>query len=126
MLALVAVRNDEVETPGWDDLLRVGTAAVVHRMLRIPDGTLRILVQGLRRIRLDRPVQEEPYLVGEFAEVPDVVEESKELEALTRNVQASSRRIIAASRTCPRSSRSRPRTSTTRARSRTSSPRPCG
>jgi ATP-dependent Lon protease len=96
MLALVAVRNEDVETPGWDDLHEIGTAAVVHKLIRIPDGTLRILVQGVKRIRLERPVQEEPYLVGEFADVPEVVEESKELEALTRNVQNQFASIIAA------------------------------
>jgi len=77
MLALVAVRDEDVETPGWDDLHEIGTAAVVHKLIRIPDGTLRILVQGVKRIRLERRVQEEPYLVGEFADVPEVVEESK-------------------------------------------------
>src|SRR5207237_3967010 len=63
-------------------------------MIRVPDGTLRILVQGLRRIRIEQRVHEEPYLVAEVAEVPDVVEESRELEALTRNVQALFGRII--------------------------------
>jgi ATP-dependent Lon protease len=96
MLALVGARNEEVESPGWDDLHEVGTAAVVHKLIRIPDGTLRILVQGIRRVRLDRRVQDEPYLVGEFSEVPEVVAESKELEALTRNVQTLFGRIIAA------------------------------
>ncbi len=96
MLALVTVRNEEAETPSWDDLYEVGTAAVVQRLIRIPDGTLRILVQGLRRVRLDRRVGDEPFLVGEFTEVPEVVEESNELEALTRNVQNQFARIIAA------------------------------
>ncbi len=96
MLALVTVRNEEAESPEWDDLYEVGTAAVVHKLIRIPDGTLRILVQGLRRIRLGRRVQDDPYLVGEFEEVPEIVEESKELEALTRNVQNLFGRIIAA------------------------------
>src|SRR5712692_4591372 len=95
MLALVTVRNEEAESPGWDDLYEVGTAAIVHKLIRVPDGTLRILVQGLRRIKLDRRVQDDPYLVGEFSEVPEVVEESKELEALTRNVQGLFARIIA-------------------------------
>jgi ATP-dependent Lon protease len=97
LLALVTVRSgsEEVESPGWDALHRVGTAAVVHKMIRIPDGTLRILVQGLRRIRLEREVSEDPYLVGEFVEVPDELEESKEVEALTRNVQSLFARIIA-------------------------------
>ncbi len=95
MLALLATRDPENEQPGFADLYEVGTAAVIHKMIRVPDGTLRILVQGLRRIRLEEPVQLEPYLVGRFVEVPDVLEETPEVEALTRNVQALFARIIA-------------------------------
>ncbi|HXG75227.1 MAG TPA: LON peptidase substrate-binding domain-containing protein, partial [Gaiellaceae bacterium] len=87
MLALVTIRNEEAEQPGWDDLYEIGTAAVVHRLIRIPDGTLRILVQGLSRIRLERRIREEPYLVGEFSELPDVLVESREVEGLVRTVQ---------------------------------------
>jgi ATP-dependent Lon protease len=94
MLALLTVRDADVERPGWDDVYTVGTAAVVHKMIRIPDGTLRILVQGVARIRLDRPETDEPYMVGRFSPVPDVVEASRELEALTRNVQGLFARII--------------------------------
>src|SRR6266849_9445720 len=48
LLALVTVReeSEETETPGFDDLYEIGTAAIVHKMIRVPDGTLRILVQG--------------------------------------------------------------------------------
>jgi ATP-dependent Lon protease len=63
-------------------------------MIRVPDGTLRILVQGVGRIRLDRRVQDDPYLVGEFTVVPDEVEETPELEALTRSVQNEFGRLI--------------------------------
>src|SRR6059058_1488222 len=94
LLALVTVRNEDAETPGWDDLYEVGTAAVVHKMIRVPDGTMRILVQGLKRIRLERPITDDPYLIGEFVEVPDHLVESKQVEALTRNVQALFARII--------------------------------
>jgi ATP-dependent Lon protease len=94
MLALVTVRNSDAEEPGWDDLYEIGTAAVVHKMIRVPDGSLRILVQGVGRIRLQRHIQDEPYLVGEFEEVPDVVEETPELEALTRSVQNEFSRLI--------------------------------
>jgi len=94
LLALVSVTNGDVEVPGWDDVRRVGTAAIVHKMIRVPDGTLRILVQGLRRIRIEREAGDDPYLVAEVSELPDVVEESDELEALTRNVQTLFARII--------------------------------
>jgi ATP-dependent Lon protease len=94
VLALVTVENSEADQPGWDDLYEIGTAAVVHKMIRVPDGTLRILVQGIQRVRLDRRLKDEPYLVGEFSEVPDVNEESPEVEALTRNVQTLFGRVI--------------------------------
>jgi ATP-dependent Lon protease len=94
VLALLSVRNAEAEQPGWDDVYEVGTVAVVHKMIKVPDGTLRILVQGLHRVRLQEPVQDEPYLVAEFEPLPDVVPESPEVEALTRNVQAQFARII--------------------------------
>jgi len=93
-IALVTVRNADADPPGFDDLYEIGTAAVIHKMMRVPDGTLRILVTGTRRIRLEQQVQAEPYLVGEFSEVPDVLEESREVEALTRNVQSLFARII--------------------------------
>jgi ATP-dependent Lon protease len=94
MLALVTVKNPEIDQPGWDDLYETGTAAVVHKMIRVPDGTLRILVQGVGRIKLERHVQDDPYLVGEFTVVPDEVEETPELEALTRSVQNEFGRLI--------------------------------
>ncbi|HVA30527.1 MAG TPA: endopeptidase La [Gaiellaceae bacterium] len=95
LLALVTVRDENAEPPGWDDLYEVGTAAIVHKMIRVPDGTLRILVQGLRRVRLASRVNDDPYLVGVFELLPDHVHETPELEALTRNVQGLFARIIA-------------------------------
>jgi ATP-dependent Lon protease len=94
LLALVTVKNPDVEQPGWEDLYDVGTAAIVHKLIKVPDGTLRILVQGIERIKLDKAVQDDPYLVGSFTPVPDVLEETPELEALTRNVQMLYGRIV--------------------------------
>ena len=94
MLALLTSRDQEKESPGFEDLHTTGTAAVIHKMIRVPDGTLRVLVQGIRRIHLDEPLDTEPYLRGRFVEVPDVLEESREVEALTRNVQSLFARII--------------------------------
>ncbi len=93
-LALIAARGGQVEEPGWNDIYEVGVEAVVSRMLKIPDGTLRVLVQGIRRIRLVQAVRDRPYLVGLFEELPDVLSASDELEALTRNVQTQFARVI--------------------------------
>src|SRR4051812_8335303 len=87
MLVMVASRNPELETPGPADLYDVGVVATIARMLRAPDESLRLLVQGAQRVKLDRWVREEPYLFAQISELPDVVEESPELTALMRNVQ---------------------------------------
>ena len=94
LVALVASKDSEVEQPGWDDLHEIGAAAVVQKMLRVPDGSLRILVQGIRRIRLIDKLQDEPYLVGRFIEVPDVYEETPQTQALSQNVQTLFARLI--------------------------------
>ncbi|HET8862100.1 MAG TPA: endopeptidase La [Solirubrobacterales bacterium] len=94
MLVMVASRDPEDEEPGPEDLYDVGVVGVVARMLKVPDGTLRILVQGTQRVRLGPYVAEEPYLVARIAELPDVVDESPELEALSRNVQRTFSEIV--------------------------------
>jgi ATP-dependent Lon protease len=94
MLAMVAARDPEDEEPGPDGLYEVGVVGVVARMLKVPDGTLRILVQGTQRVRLGPYVAEEPYLVARIAEMPDAIDEGPELEALTRNVQRTFSEIV--------------------------------
>jgi len=94
MLVMVASRNPELDTPGPDDLYDVGVVGVVARMLKVPDGSLRILVQAAQRVRLEDYVAEQPYLVARITETPDVVRESPELTALGRNVQQTFSDII--------------------------------
>ena len=94
MLVMVASKNPEAEEPGPDELYDVGVAGVVARMLKVPDGTIRILVQGTERVRLTDYVAEEPYLIARIEPMPDVVEPSPELEALTHNVQRTFSEII--------------------------------
>jgi ATP-dependent Lon protease len=95
MLVMVASRDPESEEPAPDDLYRTGVVGVVARMLKVPDGTVRILVQCGQRVELGDFTATEPYLVARIKEVPDEVVPSPELEALVRNVQATFSRIIA-------------------------------
>ncbi len=88
LVGLVTARDPENETPGPEDLYPVGTIAVVHRLLRSPDGSMRILVQGLARFRLGAFVAEEPYLKARIELIPETVETGLEIEALKRNVLA--------------------------------------
>jgi ATP-dependent Lon protease len=94
MLAMVAARDPEVEEPGPDGLYDVGVVGIVARMVKVPDGSLRVLVQGAQRVRLGPYVAEEPYLVARVAELPDTVEEGPELEALNHNVQRTFSEIV--------------------------------
>ncbi len=94
VLALIAGRNPEIETPGPQELYSVGVAGVVARMMRIPDGTLRVLIQTGQRIRTSSYVQTDPYLVASIEEAPDVVAESTELDALMRSVQQTFNAIV--------------------------------
>src|SRR5215207_5692818 len=94
MLAMVGSRDPEKEEPGPDDLFDVGVAGIVARMLKVPDGSLRVLVQGGERIRLGPYVSEEPYLVARIEALPDELEPSPELEALARNVQTTFTEIV--------------------------------
>ncbi|PWH12432.1 MAG: endopeptidase La [Anaerolineae bacterium] len=87
LVGLVAAINPELETPGPADLYTVGTIATVHRLLRAPDGTIRLLVQGLERIRIVEFTQTEPYLMARIERYPEVVETGLEVDALARNAR---------------------------------------
>src|SRR5207248_1097380 len=93
-LALLTAKDASIDAPGWDDIYEVGTLALIHKMIKVPDGTLRILVQGLQRVKLAERLGDDPYLVGRFEVLPDVGEEGPEVEALTRNVQGLFARTI--------------------------------
>lgn len=95
MLALVVSRDPEASEPPPALLHGVGTAAIIERMVRLPDGSARILVQGLRRIRVGEYTQEEPFLVARVEEAPDEGERTNEVEALARNLQGIFTRMIA-------------------------------
>jgi ATP-dependent Lon protease len=94
LLVLIASRDAELDNPGWDDIYDIGTVALVHKMIKVPDGTLRVLVQGIERVQLVNRIDTDPYLLGEFVVLPDVVEDTPELEALKRNVQGLFTQII--------------------------------
>jgi ATP-dependent Lon protease len=94
MLAMVASRGPEIESPGPEQVHEYGVVGTVARMLKVPDGTLRILVQAGPRVRLEGFASEQPYLVARVAEAPDVLREGPELTALVRNVQQTFSRII--------------------------------
>ncbi len=86
LIGLVSAIDPDIETPGPDEIKRIGTLASIHRLFRAPDGTIRLLVQGLSRIKVLEFTGEEPYLRARIESLPEFNEESLEVEALTRNV----------------------------------------
>jgi ATP-dependent Lon protease len=87
LVGLVAALDPEQETPGPNELYRVGTIATVHRLLRAPDGTVRLLVQGMERFRLGEFTAEEPYLKAQVHLIPEIQEDDIETSALARNAR---------------------------------------
>ncbi len=94
MLVMAASRSGEIESADPVDLYDVGVAGTVARMIKVPDGTLRILVHGAQRVRLVDYVQSEPYPIARIEELPDELSPSAELEGLFRNVQNTFSEII--------------------------------
>ncbi len=86
VIGLVASHDPELETPGPDQVHLIGTVAQIHRLFRAPDGTIRLLVQGMARIRITEFSETQPYLRACVEAAPETVESGIEVEALMRNV----------------------------------------
>ncbi len=95
IIGLVAMKDSTVEQPGPQDVYQIGTAALIHRLLKTPDGSVRLIIQGMERFEIDQWVSEAPYLRASLHLRPDIVEESVEVEALVRNLTDLFRRLIA-------------------------------
>jgi ATP-dependent Lon protease len=91
MILLVSQKDLDKEEPAGEDLYQVGTVAVIMRMLKLPDGRTRILVQGLTRARLESVEDAGEYVRGRVATMQETQGEERtlEVEALVRNVRAS-------------------------------------
>ena len=88
VLAMAAQLDEQVEEAGWDDLHKVGTVVRVQHLLKLPDGTFQLAVQGLERVRLVELTRQEPYLMATVESYPERHAEEPELEreAITRSV----------------------------------------
>ncbi|MEZ4620927.1 MAG: endopeptidase La [Caldilineaceae bacterium] len=94
MIVLVASKDEEIEEPNPDQIHEIGTAAQIHRVLKTPDGTMRLVIQGLERVRVIEYIQEEPYLRARIEVIPERMEEGLELEGSVRAVQELFRQLI--------------------------------
>src|SRR5438067_11072910 len=94
LLGVVLQRNAEAENPMPHEMHEVGCAARVLKMLKFPDNTVRVLVEGLWRIRIKDYTGTDPYLCAKFELLKDITEDSVELTAMLRNAQSQFQEII--------------------------------
>ncbi|HET6280095.1 MAG TPA: LON peptidase substrate-binding domain-containing protein, partial [Polyangia bacterium] len=85
---LSAQRKAKTNEPVPEDIFTVGTVGTIIQLLRLPDGTVKVLVEGKRRAAIRRFTQTEGFFTVEIEELPDVAERSVELNALVREVHA--------------------------------------
>lgn len=93
-LGLVLQRKEDIDNPAPEDLWPNGCAARILKMLKFPDNTVRVLVEGLRRIKIGDYVSREPYLSAKVQVLKEVEDNSLEVAALARNVQLQFQEII--------------------------------
>jgi ATP-dependent Lon protease len=89
LMALVTQRDPETEHPGPEDLYTVGTVGMIMRHMRLPDGRVKVLVQGLSKVRIQQCLRTEPYIEAEIEEFPPDpdVQWTVDFEALLRAVR---------------------------------------
>ena len=99
LVGIFTQRDASVEEPGQDDLYQIGTATHVHKMFKLPDGSLRLIVQGLARVRLDRVISAAPYLRAEVSPAVETTgdEDHLEIDALERNIKSNFQHVISLS-----------------------------
>ncbi|MFO0951797.1 MAG: endopeptidase La [Isosphaeraceae bacterium] len=101
IVGLVTQVHAEADEPGFDDLYPTVCVGSVLKMLKFPDGSTRIVCQGMGRARLVEVIGKEPYLVGRVAPLEDVVEEGVELDALVHHVNRLFQRMVEQSQQVP-------------------------
>src|SRR5499427_4731790 len=96
MVLLVSQKDAGVDDPKGDDLYNFGTVSVIMRMLKLPDGRVRILVQGFSRAKVESYDESKPYITAKVQPKtePQVIPATPELEALIRNVKSSLEKMV--------------------------------
>ncbi len=101
MIAAVAQRSADTENPKLEDLYRIGTACIILKMLRMPDGTESIVIHGLRRVGVEAITRESDYLEATVHAFTDPEEKTTEQQALVHIIRTSADRIIELSPNIP-------------------------
>ena len=99
LIGVFTQRDATVEEPLQDDMHSVGTVSHIHKMFKLPDGSLRLIVQGLGRVKLTRITETKPYLRAKVSGVSEAVQEVDrvEIDALMRNIKANFKQVVSLS-----------------------------
>ena len=99
LIAVFTQRDASIEEPGQADLYPVGTATHIHKMFKLPDGSLRLIVQGLARVTLTEIVSTHPYLRAKVAAAVEGTTEADalEIDALARNIKTNFQQVVSLS-----------------------------
>src|SRR5678816_2034761 len=99
LIGVFTQRDASVEEPQQADLYSVGTASHIHKMFKLPDGSLRLIVQGLTRLTLDEVVETRPYLRARVRSAPEALDETDalEIDALLRNIKTNFQQVVSLS-----------------------------
>src|SRR6266853_2643942 len=99
LIAVFTQRDASVEEPGQDDLYGVGTATHIHKLFKLPDGSLRLIVQGLQRLTLDKILETQPYLRARVHSAAEDTNDADRLEidALARNIKTNFQQVVSLS-----------------------------
>ena len=103
IIGVVSQKNQSVEAPEFVDLNSVGTVAQIIRLLKMPDGSSTVIIQGKRRFELEQPVQTEPYMISKvrLLEEPKFDKGNKELEVMFKTIKDLALQIIQESPNIP-------------------------
>jgi ATP-dependent Lon protease len=99
VIGVFTQRDASLDEPHQDDLYPIGTATHIHKMFRLPDGSLRLIVQGLARIHLDEILAVRPFLRARVSAAPDELsdEDRLEIDALQRNIKSNFQKVVSLS-----------------------------
>jgi len=99
LIGVFTQRDAAVDDPQQGDLYDIGTASHIHKMFKLPDGSLRLIVQGLTRLHLEEVTETRPYLRGRVAPAVETLVETDRLEidALLRNIKTSFQKVVSLS-----------------------------
>jgi ATP-dependent Lon protease len=99
VIGVVTQRDASVEEPQQSDLYTVGTASQIHKMFKLPDGSLRLIVQGLSRLAIGDVIESKPYLRARVQQVSEALRpgDRVEIDALMRNIKANFQKVVSLS-----------------------------